>query len=181
MDRGARALTKVQAARGSDAFVSAPGRAYNAQTSERMMNARKKALRSPTSRGAAIALALSVGGGLAFADAAPFTVSAPTVSAKANVPAQATVSIKPGPGYHFNVDYPTSLKLTANPDVDAPARVDKASGGVKIEASGASFDVKLVAKTPGAKNVEGTLSFAVCTATTCDPRKVPVTLHIDAK
>ena len=125
---------------------------------------------------AALASGLALGDG-----AAPFTVSAPAVAAKAGTPAQATVTIKPGPGYHFNKDYPTSLKLVANPDVDGPAKVDKATGGVKIEESGASFDVKLTAKSAGAKKIEGTLSFAVCTATTCDPRKVPVTLTVDAR
>jgi hypothetical protein len=116
----------------------------------------------------------------ALADAA-YRVEAPAASARANVPGATTVVVKPGKGYHFNRDYPTSLKLEANPEVAAPARLTRKDDGVKVAEDGASFEVKFTARSAGRKTVSGTLSFAVCTATTCDPRKEQVTLLIDVK
>lgn len=121
---------------------------------------------------------------LAQADAAkadPFTISVNAPAAKVGADGVATVEIKPASGYHFNKDYPTSLKLVPVAGVAAPAKLGKADAGVKIEEAGASFEVKFKAAEPGKKALTGQLSFAVCTATTCDPRKAAVTINLDVK
>ena len=132
--------------------------------------------------GPALALFLTLSGaGLARAEPSYRLSQAPLVSAKAGVVAATTVEVKPGPGYHFNKDYPTSLKLDPNAEVDAPAKLTAKDAGVKVAEEGASFEVKLTPKSPGKKAVTGLLSFAVCTASTCVPTREKVTLNLDVK
>ena len=67
----------------------------------------------------ALSLSLSLGltlaaPGLALADTKPdpFKVDVRVPPAKVGQAAVASIVIKPGPGYHMNKEYPTSLKLT---------------------------------------------------------------------
>lgn len=110
----------------------------------------------------------------------PYTVTIAKVTAQKGQPAVAHVVIKPVAGYHMNKDYPTGLTLTPPADV----KVDKTTLGKEdahlTEQEGA-FDVKLTASAAGAKQIPGSLKFAVCTDTTCDPQKVAIVLDIEVK
>ena len=110
-----------------------------------------------------------------------YSVEAKAATAHPGVPSAATVVITPGKGYHFNKECRTTLKLDPVSDDEAPALLSAKDAGVKVEDSGASFEVRFTARTAGPKDMTGMLSFAVCTASTCEPRKHPVTLHIDVK
>jgi hypothetical protein len=103
-------------------------------------------------------------------------------AAKAGQKAVARVHITPGAGYHMNKEYPTSLVFTTVP---AGVLVDKvkltAKDAAKFEEAGAEFDVAYTAAQPGKKVVSGELKFAVCSATTCDPKKSNVSFEIDVK
>lgn len=107
-------------------------------------------------------------------------IDAPTT--KAGQKAVARVHITPGAGYHMNKEYPTSLVFTTVP---AGVLVDKmkltAKDAAKFEEAGAEFDVAYTAAQPGKKVVSGELKFAVCSATTCDPKKSNVSFEIDVK
>lgn len=91
------------------------------------------------------------------------------------------VHIAPGAGYHMNKDFPTSLALTP----PAGVTVEKPKQGVKdaarFEEAGADFEVALTAAEPGSKVVTGDLKFAVCTATTCDPKREKVSFTVEVK
>ena len=128
----------------------------------------------------ALALGLCAAPGLAHADD-PFKVVVSAPTAKVGEAAVAKVTITPAAGYHMNKDFPTSLKLTPTKGVEVPAKLAKSDGSVKVEEAAATFDVKYTASEKGPRTVVGQLSFAVCTATNCDPRKAPVTLNLDVK
>ncbi len=118
---------------------------------------------------------------VASADATQnYTVTVEAPAAKVGAAAQAHVKLVPATGFHVNKDYPTSLKVVAPSGVEVPKAVlNKADG--KVDEAQAVFDVGFTAKESGKKTFTGTLKFAVCTASTCDPRTVPVQFTVDVK
>ncbi len=102
--------------------------------------------------------------------------------AKKGQKAVAKVKITPGAGYHMNQDYPTSLVLSSVP---AGVTIDKLKqtkkDAAKWDAAGGEFDVAYTAAQAGKKVVTGEIKFAVCSATTCDPKKSNVSFEIDVK
>ncbi|MDB4969635.1 MAG: hypothetical protein JWN44_5324 [Myxococcales bacterium] len=113
---------------------------------------------------------------------ASYVLKVDAPAAKKGEKAVARVHITPGAGYHVNKEYPTSLVFTAVP---AGVLVDKmkltGKDAAKLEEAGAEFDVAYTAAQPGKKVVSGELKFAVCSATTCDPKKSNVSFEIDVK
>ena len=110
-----------------------------------------------------------------------FTISVDAPAAKVGAPTSVKVRIKPGAGRHINKDYPTSVKITAPGGVDLPKASISAKDAGKVEEAEAWIDVAYTAKVAGKKSFTGTVSFAVCTATSCDPRKAPVNFDVDVK
>src|SRR3954464_6033975 len=108
-----------------------------------------------------------------------FVLKVDAPPAKAGQKAVARVHITPGAGYHMNKEYPTSLVFTTVP---AGVLVDKmkltAKDAAKFEEAGAEFDVAYTSAQPGKKVVSGEIKFAVCSATTCDPKKSNVSFEI---
>jgi hypothetical protein len=102
--------------------------------------------------------------------------------AKKGQKAVAKVKITPAAGYHMNKEYPTSLVLSSVP---AGVLVDKikqtAKDAAKWEEAEGEFDVAYTAADAGKKTVSGEIKFAVCSATTCDPKKSNVSFEIDVK
>jgi hypothetical protein len=94
----------------------------------------------------------------------------------------AKIHITPGAGYHMNKEYPTSLVLSTVP---AGVTVDKLKwtmkDAAKWEEAEGEFDVAYTAAEAGKKTVSGEIKFAVCSATTCDPKKSNVSFEIDVK
>ena len=81
----------------------------------------------------------------------------------------------------MNKDYPTSVKLTAPAGVDLAKASFTARESGKIEEQEARIDVAFTATDAGKKSFSGTVKFAVCTATSCDPRSAPVNFVVDVK
>ena len=112
--------------------------------------------------------------------AAGFSVVTAPLAAKVGQAATTQVVIKAAPGYHINKEFPTSLKLDPTAGIDIPKpKLSKADA--KLSESEGSFEVALTAREAGKKTIAGTLAFAVCTATTCDPQRVKVAIAVDAK
>jgi hypothetical protein len=133
---------------------------------------------------ATLAASLLLASPLARADAPiaskPYTITVGPTAAKKGDPAVAHVVLKPAAGFHVNKDFPISLKLTPPKTIDLPkAKLTKADATVSEQE--AKFDVALTARESGKQMIEGTLSFAVCTATTCDPQRAPVQIAVEAK
>lgn len=119
-------------------------------------------------------------GSLAGADRAyQLRVEAP--SAAKGTRSVAKVIIAPGPGFHINKEFPTSM--TVNPPDGVKLEKPKQSGkdAVRLEEAGAEFDVGYVASSAGDKPFSGELKFAVCTATTCDPKKEKLSFVVQVK
>lgn len=109
----------------------------------------------------------------------PYTLTVASVTATKNQAAKATVVFKPVAGYHLNKDFPTGLKLTLPAGITGSAELTKKDAQLS-EAEG-KFEVTLTSTEPGKKTIAGMLSFAVCTATTCEPQKSPVAIVLDVK
>ncbi len=110
----------------------------------------------------------------------PFTLNVAKVAAKKGQPAKATVTIMPAAGYHMNAEYPTSLKLKP-PEGVTVANADLKKADAKLSDRQASFEVVVTAASAGKKVVPGELRFAVCTDTTCDPQRSPVSIEVDVQ
>jgi len=111
----------------------------------------------------------------------PYSVAVQAVGTKVGAASTATVTFKPGKGYHLNKDFPTSLKLNLPAGVSSPKpSLAKADAKTFSETEGV-FEVLLTSASAGQKAITGTLRFAVCTEATCEPQTTPVTITLDVK
>jgi hypothetical protein len=104
-----------------------------------------------------------------------YSVKIDTAPARKAQPGTAKIHIAPGTGYHVNKDYPTKLTMNA----PAGATVEKPKQ--TVAEAGADFEVTYTCTEAGQKTFTGELKFAVCTATTCDPKKEKVSFTVDVK
>jgi hypothetical protein len=118
----------------------------------------------------------------------PAQAADPSYSLKLDVPAAkkgqravVKVHVVPGAGYHMNKEFPTALTLVppAGLVIEKPKQLAK--DAAKLEEAGADFDVVLTAADAGAKVVTGELKFAVCSATSCDPKKEAVRFTVNVQ
>jgi hypothetical protein len=110
-----------------------------------------------------------------------FSLSFNVPAAKKGQRAVVRVHIAPGSGYHVNKDFPTSLVLAPPTGIAVEKLRQEAKDAVKLEEAGADFDVALTASAAGKQVVTGDLKFAVCSATTCDPKREKVSFTVDVK
>jgi hypothetical protein len=107
-------------------------------------------------------------------------VAAPD-GAKAGAESVAHVTVTPGSGYHVNQDFPTKLVLTPPDGVQiAKAELHK-EDATAFDSSHIQFDVKLTPAKAGNYKVTGTFKFAVCTDTSCDPKKREIAFDVAAQ
>jgi hypothetical protein len=103
----------------------------------------------------------------------------PTTAA-AGAKAVAKLVLKPTTGYHLNKEFPTNLKVKP----PAGVKVDKAEQGIadaaKFEEKVATFEVAFTSDA-GAKEFAATFKFAVCTESTCDPKREKLAWKVDVK
>jgi hypothetical protein len=117
----------------------------------------------------------------AFAADPSYTLKLDVPPAKKGQRTVVKVHVMPGAGYHMNKDFPTSLSLTPPQGVTLEkAKLTKADAA-KWEEAGGDFDVALTVADAGSKTVTGELKFAVCTATSCDPKKEQVSFTVVVK
>jgi len=107
-------------------------------------------------------------------------VKPPAAAAVGSV-AKAQVVLKPTGGYHVNKEFPTVLAVTAPTGVDVPKAKQAAADAASFEESGAVFEVPFTAKEAGDKSFAATFRFAVCTATTCDPKNEKLAWNVSVK
>jgi hypothetical protein len=92
-----------------------------------------------------------------------------------------SVHVMPGKGYHMNKDYPTKLTLELPAGVSSPKPILVAEDAEKFTESSLTFGVKLAAAAKGSYTVPATLKFAVCTDSTCNPKKQAISLPLQAQ
>jgi hypothetical protein len=125
---------------------------------------------------AAALLFVSVLSATAGADDAAFSIKVVAPPAQKATRATVKVHIAPGAGYHMNKDYPTSAKVAQPP---AGVTVDKAA--VHVEEAGADIEIPYTSAEAGKKTLAGELKFAVCSASSCDPKRAPLAVTVEVK
>ncbi len=116
------------------------------------------------------------------ADAGGYRIQIEVTPSKKSQKSVAKIHIAPAAGYHVNKEYPTSMTLL---DVPAGILVDRlkqtAKDAVKLEEAGAEFDVSFTADATGKKVIAGELKFAVCSASSCDPKLAKLSIPVEVK
>jgi hypothetical protein len=93
----------------------------------------------------------------------------------------AHVVVTPGSGYHVNKDYPIKLVLEAPPGVKVAKAELVTADAARLSDSELRFDVKLSADKAGTYTVDGRFKFAVCTESTCDPKRKKIQFQLAVK
>ena len=114
----------------------------------------------------------------AFADSS-YSIKVDAPSAKKTQRAVAKIHIAPGAGFHVNKDYPTSVTVVppTNVVVEKPKQTGK--DAIKLAEEGADFEVAFTPADAGKKTFTGELKFAVCSASSCDPKKEKLSFTVD--
>ncbi|MEZ4401015.1 MAG: hypothetical protein R3B06_13400 [Kofleriaceae bacterium] len=100
--------------------------------------------------------------------------------ATAGAPLAVGLTLTPSPGYKVNEEFPTSIEIVAPADVTvAKAKLGRGDGSVTH--ARASFQFVLTPKTAGDREVTLKVKFALCTPTTCEPRKESVQLKLTVR
>jgi len=110
-----------------------------------------------------------------------FKIDAPSVSAKKGEKATATVTFKGEGDFHFNVDYPFSIKLTAPAGVKLEKDTLKKEDAKEWKKEGAIIPVAFTASEAGKKEITGEAKFAVCTEKDCAPQTEKIKIALDVK
>jgi hypothetical protein len=111
-------------------------------------------------------------GGKTVADTPSYTV---TLAAPARVGkgAQASVllEVQPKPGWKLNKEFPTKLTVTEPAGVKVAKKEQTVADAVSFAEKSGKWQVAFQADSAGGKDFTGVLKFAVCTETSCDPKK----------
>lgn len=85
--------------------------------------------------------------------------------------ASAQIVLVPIDGYKVNREFPTKLKVQAESVTLPKAEQGIAEASSFDEKKGMTFDVPFATSAAGEKHFTATFRFAVCTETTCDPKR----------
>lgn len=124
------------------------------------------------------------GGGVDTAPSGPdgeFLVEATPAAGAAGAETVARVVVRPGKGFHMNKDYPTKLTLEVPAGVTTSKAVLLPADAETFDDNQLAFAVKLTPAAAGDYTVPATLKFAVCTESTCNPKKTAVALAVKAQ
>ena len=109
-----------------------------------------------------------------------FSLKVTNGKGKAGTPITAKVDATAKTVWHFNADFPTSLKLTVPEGVTVAKPKLKIADASSFGEKAFSFPVKATAAKPGKYKIEGLLKFAVCIESTCSMMKEKVTFEVEA-
>jgi hypothetical protein len=92
------------------------------------------------------------------------------------------LTLTPKTGWHLNRDFPTRLSVEPPEGVKvAKPKLGKADAVKFSEKTGAEWAVDFTAATRGDKQFGGMFRFAVCTESTCDPKKENLAFVVNVK
>ncbi|MBK9037159.1 MAG: hypothetical protein IPL61_38930 [Myxococcales bacterium] len=89
--------------------------------------------------------------------------------------------VRPGKGFHMNKDYPTKLSLELPAGVSSAKAVLEPADAEAFDDTQLAFSIKLTPAAAGDYSIPGTLKFAVCTDSTCNPKKQTIALSLKAQ
>jgi hypothetical protein len=106
------------------------------------------------------------------ADTESYTIklSVPDKVAK-GAEAVVTVDVAPKTGWHLNKEFPTKLSVTAPDSVKVTKAVQTAADATVLTDNAGQWTVRFTAAAAGTQSFAGKFKFAVCTDTTCDPKR----------
>ncbi|MBP9087792.1 MAG: hypothetical protein KBG15_16855 [Kofleriaceae bacterium] len=110
-----------------------------------------------------------------------FTLTIDPFTGAAGAAVAGSLKIVPGKGFHVNKDFPVKLTLEAPAGVTLAKAVQEKPDAAQFDDDNLIFNVKATAVTAGSYNIKGKFKFAVCTASTCDPKSVPVDIALAVK
>jgi hypothetical protein len=116
----------------------------------------------------------------AFADNS-YTLTIDTPPAKKAARGVAKIRVAPGAGYHMNKEYPTQVTVAPPAGVTVEKPKQTAKDAARLVDEGLDFDVAFVAAEDGKKTFVGELKFAVCTKSSCDPKKQAINFTVEVK
>lgn len=106
----------------------------------------------------------------------------PPAEVSAGVEASVTIKVRPKGEWHFNLDFPTSVKVEVPEGMKVAKAVQTLKDATsKSEEEGAIWSIKVTPERAGAGTLTCNVKFAVCTETTCDPKKETLALTLHAK
>lgn len=108
------------------------------------------------------------------------TVNAPDSVSK-GTPGIVSVKVTPKSGWKMNKDFPTKLKVIPPAGVTLAKGTQKVKDAKTFNDAGAEFAFEFKADSAGDKAFKGEFKFAVCTETTCDPKKQVVAWKTSVK
>lgn len=126
-------------------------------------------------------LGLLFSAGSALAGDSSYVVKVEVASVKRGEKAVAKIHITPGAGFHVNKDYPAQVAVIAPQGITIEKPKQTAKDAIKLEESGVEFDVAFTSAEAGHKTMTGDLKFAVCSPSTCDPKKEKLSFSFDVK
>jgi hypothetical protein len=89
--------------------------------------------------------------------------------AKAGQEGTVMVKVVPKSPWHMNLDFPTTLAVTAPTDVKLSKGDQNKADALKLDENSAEFAVKFTATAAGDKEFGGKFKFAVCQDEACSP------------
>lgn len=81
------------------------------------------------------------------------------------------VSVVPKKGWKMSQEFPTKLDVQAPAGVTVTKAQQRVADAERFEDDGATWAIKVKASDAGTKAFQAKFRFAVCTETTCDPKK----------
>ncbi|MEM6296446.1 MAG: hypothetical protein AAGA54_34585 [Myxococcota bacterium] len=99
-----------------------------------------------------------------------------TPEAQSGQESKVTVRVVPKEPWHMNLDFPTSLKVSA-PEGVALTKADLKKGDAQLDEKACQFDVAFTPSAAGEQSFSGKFKFAVCQDEACSP----VTENIEFK
>lgn len=115
------------------------------------------------------------------AESENYLVKAESAGAAVGQPAVATITVNATGGYHLNEEFPTAVEIVAPGGVTLPtAKFDKAAAKTWTPKL-ATWEIPFTAAAAGEQKFTATAKFAVCTDTTCDPKRVDLAWTVAVK
>jgi hypothetical protein len=99
---------------------------------------------------------------------------------KAGAECVAHVTVTPGSGYHVNQEFPTKLVVTPIDGVTVAKAEQHKEDAAAFSETKLQFDVKMTPAKAGTYKVAALLKFAVCTESSCDPKKREIAFDVAA-
>ena len=99
---------------------------------------------------------------------------------KAGADCIAHVTVTPGSGYHVNQEFPTKLVVTPTDGVTIAKAEQHKEDAAAFNENKLQFDVKMTPSKAGTYKVAALLKFAVCTESSCDPKKREIAFDVAA-